>query len=597
MPGALTFLLTGCLLKGVLCVEFKVTLPLTVEVMRGSCVTIPCSFEIETRFNRDLDGTCEAIWKNANTNEVVFQSSESNKNKGELKGNLREKDCTTTLNTVSEHRNKRYYFRLECKNALKYNFNMASVGIAIIDNLPSPTLTPSTLNVKEGSSVSLTCSAPAICPSHPPTLRWTPKLGESQETLRENQDKTKVKTSVHTFTASHLHHGQKISCTAVYKKLDGRTNITPERSVTAFVSYSPKDTRVSVSPSGPVPENSNVTLTCSSDANPPVKNYTWYRADGDQEAFIGTGRVLNIEASKVKEPFFCKATNDLGVGRSSNKQIDVQYPPKNTTASVSPSGPVPENSNVTLTCSSDANPPVKNYTWYRADGDQEAFIGTGHVLNIEASKVKEPFFCKATNDLGVGRSSNKQIDVQYGMLLPVFITTVVILFPLVCVLLFLIRFQRNHNKSPPRGEIDTDAPAQHPIRGGNEVPNTTEDDIYVNTRELRQDGVTHPAIYSELDGTNLSSSGANNAEEVSKSSGKNGEDVIYSSVNWMPKSKKKRRQSLTDMDPSGGSYMEEEKRVAGRVCGNFSQLGCGQRKSGASRMVSGIFGSQGNACL
>jgi len=67
-----------------------------------------------------------------------------------------------------------------------------------------------------------------------------------------------------------------------------------------------------------------VTLTCRSDANPPVKNYTWYRADGDQETFIGTGRVLNIEASKVRRPFFCRAKNDLGVGRSSNEQIDVQ---------------------------------------------------------------------------------------------------------------------------------------------------------------------------------------------------------------------------------------------------------------------------------
>ena len=95
-------------------------------------MTIPCSFDIKSSFDNKLDATCEAIWKNAGTNEVVFQSSESNKNKGELKGNLRDKDCTTTLNTVSENKNRRYYFRLECKNDLKYNFDMASVRIAII---------------------------------------------------------------------------------------------------------------------------------------------------------------------------------------------------------------------------------------------------------------------------------------------------------------------------------------------------------------------------------------------------------------------------------------------------------------------------------
>ena len=80
--------------------------------------------------------------------------------------------------------------------------------------------------------------------------------------------------------------------------------------------------------------------------------------------------------------------------------------------SVSPSGPVPEDTDVTLTCSSSANPAVKNYTWYRADGGQETFIGAGHVLNIKASKVSGPFFCKAENVLGAGRSNISQIDVQ-----------------------------------------------------------------------------------------------------------------------------------------------------------------------------------------
>jgi len=67
-----------------------------------------------------------------------------------------------------------------------------------------------------------------------------------------------------------------------------------------------------------------VTLTCRSDANPPVKNYTWYRADGDQETFIGTGQVLKTEVSKVRRPFFCKTENYLGVGRSNNSEVDVQ---------------------------------------------------------------------------------------------------------------------------------------------------------------------------------------------------------------------------------------------------------------------------------
>ncbi|CAI5662122.1 unnamed protein product [Oreochromis niloticus] len=117
------------------------------------------------------------------------------------------------------------------------------------------------------------------------------------------------------FTASHLHHGNKISCTAAYQKQDGSPNVTAETSLTPNISFSP---------SGPVPENSNVSLTCSSNANPAVRNYTWYRADGDQETLIGTGTSLNIKVSRDRRTFFCKAENELRVGRSSSIQIDVQ---------------------------------------------------------------------------------------------------------------------------------------------------------------------------------------------------------------------------------------------------------------------------------
>ena len=101
------------------------------------------------------------------------------------------------------------------------------------DDPPTPTLSPSMLSVREGTSVSLSCSAPAPCLSHPPNLTWTPRLGGSRETLQENPDKTKFKTSSLTFTASHLHHGQNISCTAVYTKQDGST----ESSVSSLTAH------------------------------------------------------------------------------------------------------------------------------------------------------------------------------------------------------------------------------------------------------------------------------------------------------------------------------------------------------------------------
>lgn len=83
----------------------------------------------------------------------------------------------------------------------------------------------------------LKCSAPAPCLSHPPNMTWTPGLGDSQETMEDNlKDKATVKTSVLNFTVSHLHHGQEISCTAIYNKQDGSVVSSVSTSLTAGVS-------------------------------------------------------------------------------------------------------------------------------------------------------------------------------------------------------------------------------------------------------------------------------------------------------------------------------------------------------------------------
>ncbi|XP_071032006.1 sialoadhesin-like [Oncorhynchus clarkii lewisi] len=139
----------------------------------------------------------------------------------------------------------------------------------------------------------------------------------------------------------------------------------PSAEETLTVTYGPKVTSVSVSPSGDIVEGSSVTLTCSSDANPPVDKYTWYKKNVTSPKASGQSYSITNISSEDRGDYYCEARNIKGTETSIPVHINVMYGPKNTSVSVSPSGEIVEGSSVTLTCSSDANPPVDKYTWYK----------------------------------------------------------------------------------------------------------------------------------------------------------------------------------------------------------------------------------------
>ena len=88
----------------------------------------------------------------------------------------------------------------------------------------APRLTTPKEPVVEGTPVELGCSAPSYCDTHPPTVTWTPALGLSTQ-LQQND----TVTSTLTFNASHLHHGNNVSCTAAYYIPSGNKTVTSTR--------------------------------------------------------------------------------------------------------------------------------------------------------------------------------------------------------------------------------------------------------------------------------------------------------------------------------------------------------------------------------
>ncbi|XP_055359123.1 B-cell receptor CD22-like isoform X2 [Betta splendens] len=407
----LFFFFVCFLLQGGRCQRWAAFLPQAVDGLSGSCVAVPCRFRVPSDYEPRLDESCKVIWKRGSWSRTqVFDSSLSgageglNLLQGNLSGLLPRGDCTTVFSDLPPNHYDHYYLRLECDNALKFNFP-DRVLISARDSLPRPTLSPSSLEVVEGSPVTLTCSAAAPCPLLPPRLTWTPSVGDAEDAA----DAQSVTSAVN-FTASHLHNGQRVSCSALYSRQAGNSDLVYEHGLTLRVLYAPNNTTVGLP--GPVKEGSSVTLTCNSNANPAADGYTWYKVDGDQVAAVGSKRRLSTAVSEADRRFYCQASNKHGSQNSSVAQIDVLFSPKGTAVTLDPPGPILEGSSVSLACRSRANPPVSSYTWYRDDAEDGE---RGPTLAIGAADQRHSgrYRCAAKNDLGEETSASTQLDVEY----------------------------------------------------------------------------------------------------------------------------------------------------------------------------------------
>ncbi|XP_026787651.3 B-cell receptor CD22 [Pangasianodon hypophthalmus] len=282
---------------------------------------------------------------------------------------------TYTINKISSEDSGEY----KCKSSNRYG-EKYSDGVTLNVLYPPKNVSVSISRsgeIVEGSSVTLTCSSDANPPVEYSWFKGTsPKSNGKTYTFRtissEDRGVYKCKSS--------NQHGEKYS-----------------DEVTIKVLYPPKRVSVSISPSGEIVEGSSVTLTCSSDANPPVETYTWFKGT----SYIGTGQsyIINRISSEDSGEYKCKSSNQHGEKYSDGATLNVLYPPKNVSVSISPSGERVEGSSVTLNCSSDANPPLQNYTWYKVDESSPVGSGQSYSFTLRFSN-SGTFYCVAQNKYG-----------------------------------------------------------------------------------------------------------------------------------------------------------------------------------------------------
>ncbi|XP_053473338.1 B-cell receptor CD22-like [Ictalurus furcatus] len=90
------------------------------------------------------------------------------------------------------------------------------------------------------------------------------------------------------------------------------------------------------------------------------------------------------------------------------------YSPKNTSAVVLSSGDTVEGDSVTLSCSSDANPPVLTYSWFKQRAAADTLLTTGQNYSISniSSQHSGLYYCTAHNQLGQHNSTPTLLDVK-----------------------------------------------------------------------------------------------------------------------------------------------------------------------------------------
>ncbi|XP_030606241.1 sialoadhesin [Archocentrus centrarchus] len=119
-----------------------------------------------------------------------------------------------------------------------------------------------------------------------------------------------------------------------------------------------------VSPPRDITEGTTLRLACCSPVQPQAR-FSWYK--NASISVKHTGQVWNITevTSDVSGSYYCQIQTGDKVQTSTMLPVSVQYPPRNTAVSVSPAGQLDYELPMTLTCSSDANPPVQTYIWYQ----------------------------------------------------------------------------------------------------------------------------------------------------------------------------------------------------------------------------------------
>ncbi|XP_067260866.1 carcinoembryonic antigen-related cell adhesion molecule 6-like isoform X2 [Chanodichthys erythropterus] len=159
-----------------------------------------------------------------------------------------------------------------------------------------------------------------------------------------------------------------------------------------------------------VTEGDSVRLTCKSSCTLTDRaTFIWYRNSQPLTERRDRNNELLLQSVRREDAgrYSCAVHGHNHI--SPAVQINVMYPPKSVSVSISPSGEIVSGDSVTLICSSDSNPPAE-ISWFKGG----TFVGSGRIYSISkiSSDDSGEYKCRSINEHGEKYSDAVTLNVM-----------------------------------------------------------------------------------------------------------------------------------------------------------------------------------------
>ncbi|XP_056128027.1 B-cell receptor CD22-like [Rhinichthys klamathensis goyatoka] len=231
-----------------------------------------------------------------------------------------------------------------------------------------------------------------------PDLSNDPEYSQRLQYLGDKQQNCTVRLSHVTLKDSHMYYFRFIT-----DKPDGKWNGVPGVTLTV--------TDLQVESPERVTEGDSVSLTCkSSCALTDRATFIWYRNSQKILTEIKFSNKLSLNPVRREDSGRYSCAVDGHTHVSPAVELNVMYPPRSASVSISPSGVIVEGDSVTLNCISDSNPPAEIH-WFKG----RTIVGSGRIFNISkiSSDDSGEYKCKSINEHGEKYSDAVTLNVMY----------------------------------------------------------------------------------------------------------------------------------------------------------------------------------------